>query len=484
MKLEASNLRESWETAVTAKMFRQHPKIPLFPSNFVGQTSVVELKPEDAEIWNGFARITTQVKNIAEFVVILKIFVENRIQSNALNANFQGAEEDWARWICTLAPETAKLVEIPTMFEFYLKNRELVDNSIPSLILELKKLVAEKRNFEIAEAERIQREEEIRVQEELERQLAEIRAEWLVSHRAIGLANSEAEFKSALSELNRADLGHWDFERFINSLKSPLIMKLSEVQSPILKLYFENAFRTIQHPIVASVTLGSEFEVEYDDGSKEIFFLDSTRYLNYEIKVKKIVQGSAYFHSLTQWGYADPFYLRTFVLESVLESAIPIKEIIFTRKSAPLDFVDLIAYVYSEPTMRELIPLYFADWHFFLPDTTCDACGSQLSRAESIIKSKGPTCGNHGYDLDITDNWRIQELLRRLIRINTPRLLSRNSPLIERRMFLLNSDAFKDLEKLKKILGVKDYDNDRATAEISQYIFDKNLRGEELIYRT
>ena len=445
---------------------------------------MVEFKPEDAEIWRGFAKICLSVKNVSEFLSSLEMYVNNRIQSKSSNANFSGLEEDWARWICMLAPEGLKLAEIPIMFKFYLNNREFVDSQVPELILDLKKLLKEKEIFELAEADRKQREEEIQKQEELDRQLAELRADWLVSHRAIGLANSEAEFKSALSELNRADLGHWDFERFINSLKAPLSIKLSEMQSPILKLYFENAFRTIQHPIVASVTLGSEFEVEYDDGSKEIFFLDSTRYLNYEIKVKKILQGSVHIHSMTQgWGYADPFYLRTFILDSVLESAIPIKEIIFTRKSARLDFVDLIAYIYSEPTMRELIPLYFADWHFFLPDTTCSACGAQLSRAESIIKSKGPSCGNHGYDLNITDNWRIQELLRRLIRINTPRLLSRNSPLIERRMFLLNSDAFEDLEKLKKILGVEDYDNDRATGEISQYIFDKNLRGEKLIYR-
>ena len=182
-------------------------------------------------------------------------------------------------------------------------------------------------------------------------------------------------------------------------------------------------------------------------------------------------------------GYADPFYLRTYILNSALESGKPINEIVFTRKAAPLDFVDLIAYVYSEPTIRELIPLYFADWHFFLPDTSCSACGAELSRSESILKSVGPTCGKHDYHLDISDNWRIQELLRRLIRINTPRLLSRNSPLIERRMFLLNSDAFQDLGKLKNIMGLEDYDTDRATGEISQYIFNKNLRGEGLIYR-
>ena len=440
--------------------------------------------PEDAEIWHGFAKICREVKNVSEFLSNLEMYVDNRIKSKNSNANFSGSEEGWARWICLLAPEDQKLAEIPKMFKFYLNNRELVDSQVPELILDLKKLLKEKEIFQIAEADRKQREEEIQKQEELDRQLAELRAEWLVSHRAIGLANSETEFKAALSELNKAKLGQWNFDRFINSLKSPFVIKFSEMESFGIKLFFENAFRVIEHPIVASITAGSTIEIEYEDGTQEFFVLDSATYLSYDIKVKKIEQGTVYYKSLTQGrGYANPFYLRTYILNSALESGKPINEIVFTRKAAPLDFVDLIAYVYSEPTIRELIPLYFADWHFFLPDTSCSACGAELSRSESILKSVGPTCGKHDYHLDISDNWRIQELLRRLIRINTPRLLSRNSPLIERRMFLLNSDAFQDLGKLKNIMGLEDYDTDRATGEISQYIFNKNLRGEGLIYR-
>jgi hypothetical protein len=304
----------------------------------------------------------------------------------------------------------------------------LVPGSVSKIVTQTVRIMSEKKQNE-------------RVTQLTPPEIAKAIREDLVKYRAIGTANATSEFNAYIKRLKIIDEKDWNFEKLAEHLRKPFIF--SDLKNGFSN-FLHVTFTAIDHPMITFLAGGATFKFTTLENKQYIFKLQVGGYQQYSLILlsqlspktsakrgrhrRKSRSGNDLIISRVQ--YASPYGLKNVLEEYWNGTGFKLKSVVFTRPGFRYDFTDSIAYLYRNPTMKELIPLYFANWQFFTEGSTCDRCSKDLTHPISVIKGTGPICGHHDYKLGDLDTSRVQTYIER---VRKNRIFLRDSPLIKSR---------------------------------------------------
>lgn len=293
----------------------------------------------------------------------------------------------------------------------------------------------------------------------------------LVSYRASALANLQSHWSQYFKDLNRSDPGsNWDIYKLGKVLEDGYQYELNN--------NYPNFMRHIQYfldsPLVAHLCAGAVIDIR-------------TSTETYSFKILKT--GFAKLYSLASYG---PIRLPNFGqvitpvggissmqsikswIEISLEGEDPqiSSNVISASFEAPSydgDFINLVAWLYADPRMAEMVPLWFRYWDYFNIDLKCERCGNALSHRVSVIKGSGPICGGHNYTLAQSDEKRILEIIKQTNRV---RALSARSPLIAERLGTVGEGrGISNMEWLRMFEEIREVPESQLLSQIGYYRF-------------
>lgn len=253
-------------------------------------------------------------------------------------------------------------------------------------------------------------------------------------YRATGLENSAFELSEFYKRLKDYNGEVWNLDKLQDSLKSPLIYNNLEKGFTV---FLNFAFITIDHPLIAHLTKVSTINVTTEKNSNYKIEIRSIVYGRYDVLVIKTNQKDKNSKE-NQWisltenrGLADPWGLRVYVEKYFKNRSESIRNAEFRRGVYRGDLIKTVGYIYSEPRMCELIPLFFVNnnWEYFSFGINCSMCGRNLTHYVSAIKGIGPCCGNHRYRLVPKDAKDLRLMLEKTIKYKSW-VLTPSSPLI------------------------------------------------------
>jgi len=287
--------------------------------------------------------------------------------------------------------------------------------------------------------------------------------ESLVKYRAIGLANGAKYFQEYLIGLKILEMNdNWDLYGITELLQNEY--QDQDVGTGI-QSFVDKSFRLINHPVVAMFCDSSILRFETDSTAYEYIF-SVIKYRSYDLFSRKTIDGrTGLWTSTTQGrGAAIPWELRYAITDELSKQPKPIRTAKFTKPGHVIDLISSMSYIYGDPTMSELIPLWFNYWEFFNYGQTCRSCGRDLTNPVSVVRGQGSWCGDHGYRLTGDDASGVKELIEKL---NKYRVLSNGSPLVESRV---NNIQFKkpldDLDWLNKMESRVIWDQEQILGQI------------------
>jgi len=269
---------------------------------------------------------------------------------------------------------------------------------------------------------------------EAEERYEKLRAQF----RATGLENSSVELSEFYKRLKDYNGEVWNIDKLQDSLKSPLIYNNLKKGFTV---FLNFAFITIDHPLIAHLTEVSTINVTTEKNSNYNIEIRSIAYGKYDVLVNKTNQmdknsNENQWTSLTEnRGLADPWGLRVYVEKYFKNRSELIRNAEFRRGVYRGDLTKTVGYIYSEPRMSELIPLFFVNnnWEYFSFGINCSNCGRNLTHYVSAIKGIGPCCGNHRYRLVPKDAKSLRLMLEKAIKYKSW-VLTSASPLIAYRV--------------------------------------------------
>jgi hypothetical protein len=291
-----------------------------------------------------------------------------------------------------------------------------------------------------------------RAQETREKEHEEV-LDSLVSFRASGLTNAQTHFDPYLKELKRLfPYREWDLYALGEFLQQGFTFRKDG------KYYLE-FIRTVlgflENPLIRYLANGSEINI-VTEINRYYFQLSAPRYgsnfdflgassKSFSRSVTKGI-GSLSLKSFKSW-------IEIFIEESPGEkSPLNIVSCEFSLRKYRGEFTNLLSWLYSEPNLGELIPLWFKHWEFFNFGLTCEGCGRLITHPVSAAKGRGPICGNHGYKYGAADTPKILNLVRRS---GKQRILSNGSPLIADRLNRVNDGLNMTDQTWLKLLSVR-----------------------------
>ena len=291
----------------------------------------------------------------------------------------------------------------------------------------------------------------------------EIAKENLVKYRAIGLANGAKYFQEYLLELKILGMDRkWDLYDVVELIKEEF--NNQDIGTGIQN-FVDKSFRVINHPVVDMFCDGSLLKFETESAVYEYSF-SVIKYRSYDLFSRKTIDGrTGLWTSTTQdRGAAIPWALRYAITDELSKQAKPIRIAKFTKPGHAINLISAMSHIYGDPTMSELIPLWFNYWEFFNYGQTCRSCGRDLTNPVSVVRGQGSWCGDHGYRLSGEDASGVKDLIEKL---NRYRVLSNGSPLIESRV---NNIQFKkpldDLDWLDKMESKVLWDQEEILRQI------------------
>ena len=317
--------------------------------------------------------------------------------------------------------------------------------------------------------------EQERQEQERKRQKEEQLADKLMAHRAEGYANAEYEFSEYLTNLSRAEKRKISFDTLGNFLASNYTYKDLSIG---FHTFINHCFNSIDHPVITFFAKECEFIFETSEGDFYTYRLVQRGYqayiiteegpYSYDENGKRI--GVYARKEITYYPYTDSWGLKKFFDEHWMKKGKKLKNAEFKRPGFDFDFLDLVAYLYSDPTIIETIPLYFSNWKFFADGLECEGCGRPLTHPISAVKGKGPVCGEHQYKLAMSDGERVEKYIRKYSKM---RLLSRDSPLVKHRISRFSYQAPTREQLLKLVTSRRDLTSAEARSHIQSYISNR-----------
>lgn len=353
-----------------------------------------------------------------------------------------------------------KLLE--QFLEFLLKNEESINISLGEATrvnqtkARAKKIRAQEAS-ELAEAARLELENRI------------------IQCRASGAVNAHPEFDLFLRDLKKIDGREWNLD-----LLSEFLMQDytdSNIDSGILAFLIKN-FEYLDHPVSTFMTSGATIWFETTDKQFLLYKFKVAYFGNYDLIFKKFdslnelrkAENDGFLYggqSLPNMSYTTASGIRRLMYEHFTSLKVSVVKANFTRRKTEIDLLDLVAFVYRDANIGELIPHYFANWQFFTDGYPCDGCGRPLTHQVSAVKGKGPVCGDHNYALGQSDASRVEKVISR---VRKDRLFANHSPLIRQRVetFVWNPVTGEAL--LKRIANSPNLSHAQALSDIERRI--------------
>jgi hypothetical protein len=338
---------------------------------------------------------------------------------------------------------------------------------------------ARKINKERDEANRlkeIEREAKLLEEERLKRERNRLKeeqlADELMAYRAEGYSNAENEFSVYVTNLNRAQKSQISFDTLGNFLASNFTYSDLTVG---FHSFINRCFTSIDHPVITFFAKDCEFSFQTSEDDFYTYRIVQGYYQAYTMteegpysfnEDKKLI-GTRTRKVITNYPYTDAWGLKNFFDDYWSKKGNKLKCAEFKRPGFDFDFLDMLAYLYSDPTIIETIPLYFSDWKFFADGLECDVCGRPLTHPISAVKGKGPVCGEHKYKLAMSDGERVEKYIRKY---SKKRLLYRDSPLIKQRISWFMYQAPTREKILNLITSRRDLTSPEARSLIQSYI--------------
>ena len=311
------------------------------------------------------------------------------------------------------------------------------------------------------------------------KEAAELVSESLDEYRAIGTVNATSEFSAYFKRLKMLDEQAWNFEKFTEHLRKPFVFNDLKRGLPV---FLNIAFTTIDHPLVAFLAGKATFKFNTMDNQQLIFKIQVEGYQQFSLILSTQLPPNTRARKgknrrrtkrlsdlrITQMHYASPWGLKNVLEDYWQETGLELKSAVFTRPGFGFDFIDSLAYLYREPTMAELIPLYFDNWQFFTAGNTCDGCGRDITNPISVIKGHGPKCGRHNYKLEMSDSASVQFYIERA---RKNRIFLRDSPLMKQRATMYSSlQPNSRANLLAKLRSERELSQDQISAMIDKLI--------------
>ena len=320
------------------------------------------------------------------------------------------------------------------------------------------------RKAKLLEEERLKRERNRLKEEQL--------ADELMAYRAEGYANAENEFSVYVTNLNRAQKWQISFDTLGNFLASNFAYGDLTIG---FHSFINHCFTSIDHPVITFFAKECEFNFQTSEGDFYTYRIVQGSYQAYTMTEEgpysfnedmKLI-GTRVRKVITKYPYTDAWGLKNFFDDYWSKKGKKLKGAEFKRPGFDFDFLDMLAYLYSDPTIIETIPLYFSNWKFFADGLECDVCGRQLTHPISAVKGKGPVCGEHQYKLAMSDGERVERYIRRY---SKKRLLYRDSPLIKQRISWFSYQAPSREKILRLVTSRRDLTSPEARSLINSYI--------------
>ena len=379
----------------------------------------------------------------------------------------------------------------PTIYinQLILRARIMRSSSDYRLILELanenvrnfEELVkkARKINEERDEANRlkeIERKAKLLEEERLKREKKRLRDEQLANqlmvYRAEAYENAKFEFSEYLLNIKRSEKIDISFEAMGNFLSSNYYYNDLRVG---FHSFINHCFTSIDHPVITFFAKDCEFKFETSDGLFYVYQIHQQSYQEYILTEEGPFRysetgervGIYYRKTITNYPYTSAWGLKTFLDDFWTKKNLKLVRAEFKRPGFDFDLLDLVAYIYSDPMIIELIPIYFSDWKFFADGLECEGCRRELTHPISAVKGKGPICGGHKYKLAMSDSERVEKYIRKF---GKNRLLYRDSPLVKQRISKFNF-LVPERERILSLLTCRrELTSSEARAHIESYI--------------
>jgi len=330
--------------------------------------------------------------------------------------------------------------------------------------IEVNRLKEIERKTKVLEQERLERERKLQREEQL--------ADKLMAYRAEGYANAEYEFSEYLTNLSRAEKRKISFDSLGNFLASNYTYSDISIG---FHTFVNHCFNSIDHPVITFFAKDCEFNFETSEGDFYTYRIVQRDYQAYIITEEgpysydedgKLI-GIYARKVITNYPYTDSWGLKKFFDYYWSKKGKKLKKAEFKRPGFDFDFLDLVAYLYSDPTIIETIPLYFSNWKFFADGLECEGCGRPLTHPISAVKGKGPVCGEHQYKLAMSDGERVEKYIRKY---SKRRLLYCDSPLIKKRISWFTYQTPTREKILKLVTSRRDLASPEARSHIQSYI--------------